>query len=467
MIRLLSDLTSGLTSTPKQELRPDSLFDKKAFRQFGSVSIDSYTKGTYRPLAASPGDSGYSDSSDKIISPHDWNRKRYSEKMGGDSTLSLTESVPDRNGKKEASSDTPVQSVVSTLRSSNSPYGSKPVSTETPVSQHAPLAAVKSHPYRDILGSPAGSSKKLDSHSSRYAPSATPLTSAVSQLDKQREIFRQAKLSDSPAKKLESEKKQVVSNSQPDSRWRRSENSYKLIETKSKEASSTTNSQTQDSKPANQDFKPRESRSFQERNARKQRLDAGQIMTAVTSSQGTGDSSPKDKPKESEPKRPPPKQESVSGPAVSLKKRCIALALSSEKSISVDEKKIEMRGVAIPDLKPSSFEKPFDPSGSPSKLPAARPEPEPPADRPTPPPPSQAERLGFADFGCDLAPSDSDSDIFIAPFSPELKWALPLPSPPPPQAPSVGQAQRADTEPRKQETSNEKVNNITPYTILN
>ena len=487
-----------MTSTPKQtNLTP---FDKKAFRQYGALSVDSYTKGTYRPLVSPPsGDSGYSDSSDRIISPHDWNKKRYGDRAG-DSTLSLTESVTDRNGRKEATSDSPVRSTVSTQRGTkqtHSPYGSKPVSTEPPVTQHAPLLGVRSHPYKDILASPGGPTRKLDSHTSSY--SSGPISSRITLLEKQRETHRQTKLSDSPTKKTESERKELISNNQTESRWKRGEHKLES-ETKNKENISkvilTTQSQTQDNKPTIQDARPRESRSFQEsRNARKQRLDAGQIMTAVISSQ-TGDTEtgdkldtvPIDKPKEepqpsadpyvkyrmqkqNQPKRQPLKQESVAerkeapapDPQVSLKKRCIALALSSEKSVSIDEKKPEVRGVTIPDLKPSPFEKQFDPPGSPSRLPAVRQEAEAPADKSPPPTPSQAERLAFAEFGCDLAPSDSDSEIYIAPFSPDLKWA-PVPLQP---APSVRPApQGTDTEPRKTESSSEKVNNNTCLPLI-
>ena len=481
-------MVSGRTSTPKQEsLRPsETLFDKKAFKQYGGVSGDSYTKGSYRPLNSPGGDSGYFESSDKIISPHDWNRKMYTDRMGGDSTISLTESVTDRNARKNTNSETPVHSAVSAGRNAkqtNSPYSAKPVSTEPSTNKHAPLTAVKSHPYRDSVASPAGPPRKLDSQTSSYAPvSANPTPSRVSQLDKQREIFRQSKPPDSPTTKLETEKKEPVSNSQPDSRWKRSENSYRIdIGTKDKEKSSSTESQspTQDTKPTNQESKPRETRSFQERNSRKMRLDAGQIMTAVTSSQGKEDPLPNKEAdlepaadpyaryniyKQTQTKRQPLKQESQPerkehgpvDPQVSLQKRRIALALSSEKSVSIDEKKIEARGVTIPVLKPSPFEKQFDPPGSPSRLPLARqePEPEPPADKPPLPPYSQAEKLGFVDFGCDLASSESESDVYIVPFSPELKWSPALPLPP-----SQAPVQQVSVEKRKPEVSSEKVNN--------
>ena len=120
----------------------------------------------------------------------------------------------------------------------------------------------------------------------------------------------------------------------------------------------------------------------------------------------------------------------------SLKERRIALALSSTDSVSVDVKEQEATPVNIPQ-RPDPAEK--NPLPAPGKLagparqgtdagqtdaPSSRPCD--PPDLPTPESaaPPKAGRLGMADTGCDLAPSSlltDRTDVFIFPFSPELK----------------------------------------------
>ncbi|KAI6650239.1 FH1/FH2 domain-containing protein 3 [Oopsacas minuta] len=450
----------GMTSTPKPaaELTNEISFDKKNFKKDYLYPKDSYTPGTYRSIhSPAGGDSGYhsgsslsrSESTEKIISPHDRGRKEYYE--GSPRTIAITESVT--NDK-----DTPTRSY-----SRKSPYSLKnsdksDFSFNTP---HIPLTATKSHPYsRENLPSPAGPPRKLDSpYSSFTRPSpqqnsySSHLTDRTSQKEYDTKIDTKPKIMNSQSgwrmKEANTANKQVNS---LDSKWINKENKFE---------------NKFENKITKLDSKPKEPKSFQDRQTRKQRLDASQIISAVQSSQNkethrtdtsqeeTAPSKICDTQETSSPysiytvhranlNKPKPNSltsgyvQSVNQEAVrekkeitqvdtskNLKQRFKELALSSETAVSIDEKETPTTAVKMPVLEISSFEK-ETPILNISKLQKQESEPkrsEVPVLRVFPPVPSQAERLGFVEFGCDLAPVCNTSDIYITPFSPDLKWS--------------------------------------------